>query len=74
MLHLTRSRVEVGVVPGAEVVAPRHDVVVVDVPDVPALLRARELVVRSMGRGPDDDPLFYAAAGAAGVLAARDHR
>jgi hypothetical protein len=27
--------------------------------------------VRSMGRGPEDDPAFFLAAGAAGVLAAR---
>ena len=70
VLHLTRSAVEVGVVPGAEVDAPRHHVRSVDVPDVPALLSGRGLEVRSMGRGPGDDPLFYAAAGAAGVVAA----
>jgi hypothetical protein len=27
--------------------------------------------VRSMGRGPDDDPLFFATTAAAGVLAVR---
>ncbi len=70
VLRLTASRVEVGVVPGAEVDAPRHDVRVVEVPDVPALLARWGVEVRSMGRGPADDPLFYAAAGAAGVLAA----
>jgi hypothetical protein len=47
-----------------------HEVVEVDVPDVPALLGARGMRVTSMGRGPDDDPLFYAYAGAAGVVAA----
>jgi hypothetical protein len=41
-----------------------------DVPDVPAILDGFGLWVTSMGRGPDDDPLFYAAAGAAGVWAA----
>jgi Protein of unknown function (DUF3866) len=41
-----------------------------DVPDVPAILDGFGLRVTSMGRGPDDDPLFYAAAGAAGVWAA----
>ncbi|MDP9071045.1 MAG: DUF3866 family protein [Actinomycetota bacterium] len=49
---------------------PGHEVVEVDVPDVPALLRAAGLSVTSMGRGPHDDPEFYAYAGAAGVAAA----
>ena len=70
VLRLTRSSVEVPVVPGAEIDAPEHDVRLIDVPDVPAILAARGIEVRSMGRGPADDPLFYAAAGAAGVLAA----
>ena len=70
VLRLARSRVEVGTVPGAEIDDDRHDVQLVQVPDVPALLAARGVEVRSMGRGPTDDPLFYAAAGAAGVLAA----
>ena len=46
-----------------------HDLIEVDVPDVPKLLAARGLTVRTMGRGPDEDPAFYAYAGAAGVLA-----
>ncbi len=70
VLRLTANRVEVAVVPGAEVDDTRHDVRVVDVPDVASLLDGRGIEVRSMGRGPADDPLFYAAAGAAGVLAA----
>lgn len=45
-----------------------HEVVHLDVPDVPALLG--DLHVTSMGRGPADDPRFYAYAGAAGVAAA----
>ena len=48
----------------------RHEVVSVDVPDVPALLAQRRLRVTSMGRGPADDPAFYAVAGAAGTVAA----
>ena len=34
-------------------------------------LRARELDVRTMGRGIEDDPAFFLAAGAAGILAGR---
>jgi hypothetical protein len=48
-----------------------HDVVEVDVPDIGALLDAHGLNVTTMGRGPDDDPVFFAYAGAAGVAAAR---
>jgi len=47
-----------------------HDVIEVDVPDVPVLLESHGLRVTSMGRGPSEDPLFYAYAGAAGVAAA----
>jgi hypothetical protein len=36
---------------------------------VGALLEATGLAVTTMGRGPADDPLFFAAAGAAGTLA-----
>lgn len=42
-----------------------------DVPDVARLLTQAGLQVTSMGRGPDDDPAFFAWAGAAGVAAAR---
>jgi hypothetical protein len=38
---------------------------------------ARHIDVRSMGRGVDEDPAFFLAAGAAGVLAGRmaaEHR
>jgi Protein of unknown function (DUF3866) len=49
----------------------RHHLVEVD--GAPALeeLRARGVEVRTMGRGIDDDPAFFLAAGAAGVLAGR---
>lgn len=49
----------------------RHQLVEVD--GRPALdeLVARGVEVRSMGRGVDDDPAFFLAAGAAGVLAGR---
>jgi hypothetical protein len=45
----------------------------VEVDGAPAIeeLRARELDVRTMGRGIEDDPAFFLASGAAGVLAGR---
>lgn len=70
ILSLTRSRVEVPCVAGGEVTNAAHDVRVVDPGDVPALLTRRGIRVTSMGRGPEDDPLFYASAGAAGMVAA----
>jgi hypothetical protein len=48
----------------------RHRVLAVDDPGVPGLLEALGLHVTSMGRGPEDDPGFYAVAGAAGTAAA----
>jgi hypothetical protein len=48
----------------------RHRVLAVDDPGVPALLADLGLRVTSMGRGPDEDPGFYAVAGAAGTAAA----
>jgi hypothetical protein len=49
----------------------KHHLVEVD--GAPAIeeLRARDVEVRTMGRGIDDDPAFFLAAGAAGVLAGR---
>ena len=49
----------------------RHHLVEVDGRPGIVGLDDRGLRVRSMGRGPDDDPAFFLAAGAAGVLAAR---
>lgn len=68
-LELVRSTVEVAVPVGIEVDIDRHDVTTVDDVDVPRLLADRGLHVTSMGRGPADDPAFYAVAGAAGTLA-----
>ena len=48
----------------------RHDVRVIDGPDVPKLLDDLGLRVTTMGRGPAEDPLFFRAAAAAGALAA----
>jgi hypothetical protein len=42
----------------------------VDPPDAAALLADLDLRVTSMGRGPEDDPAFFAAAAAAGAWAA----
>jgi hypothetical protein len=49
----------------------RHQLV--EVPGAPALdlLAERGVEVRSMGRSPREDPVFFLAAGAAGVLAGR---
>jgi len=49
---------------------PRHRSIVVDVPDVAALLASRSVTVTTMGRSPAEDPLFFEYAGAAGIAAA----
>jgi uncharacterized protein DUF3866 len=46
------------------------DAIVVDAPDAAAVLADAGLTVTTMGRGPDDDPDFFAAAAAAGAWAA----
>lgn len=69
-LDLVRSDVLVARPAGSGLPTGRHAPHDVDVPDVGALLAAAGLRVTTMGRGPDADPLFFAAAGAAGVLAA----
>jgi hypothetical protein len=55
-------------------VPPPHRVVTVQVPPIGPLLRTVGLDVMTMGRGPDDDPLFFSTTAAAGVLAAGSHR
>jgi Protein of unknown function (DUF3866) len=52
-------------------VTGRHQLVRVAAPDPAKLLATWGLEVTSMGRGPDDDPVFFAAAAAAGTLAGR---
>lgn len=76
VLSLTRTAVDVPTVAGAlpELLdggAAHRIVKIADGADPIATLSAHDLRVTSMGRGPDDDPLFYAAAGAAGTFAAR---
>jgi hypothetical protein len=74
VLALTRSAVTVALPTGLLEPVPdaddRHTVVTVDVPDMAAVLRRTGVAVTTMGRGPDEDPLFFAAAAAAGVVAA----
>ena len=78
---LTRARAVIGVPRGPWRDRVRDDlrsaglddrfrIVEVDDADVPGLLARAGLQVTSMGRGPDDDPGFYAVAGAAGTAAA----
>jgi hypothetical protein len=43
----------------------------VEAPDAAKLLATWGLQVRTMGRSPEDDPVFFAAAAAAGTLAGR---
>lgn len=69
-LDLTASRVLVASPSDAAYASDRHDVRTVEPPDVAALLDDAGLRVTTMGRGPHEDPLFFAAAGAAGLLAA----
>ena len=52
-------------------ITERHDVIDVDVPDVIELFARCDLQVTSMGRRAEDDPALFAAAAAAGVVAAR---
>jgi hypothetical protein len=69
-LWLTRSRVVCPVPAGADAAGLEgHDVAIVEPPDVPALLSAAGLRVTTMGRGPQEDALFFRAAGAAGLVA-----
>jgi hypothetical protein len=74
VLGLVRSRPVVPVPPALEAEARslggEGRVEVVDGPDVGLLLDGMGLRITSMGRGPADDPLFYAAAGAAAGWAA----
>jgi hypothetical protein len=69
-LDLVRSAVLVASPAEGAYEHDRHDVRVVEGPDVTARLRRRGLHVTTMGRGPDEDPLFFRATSAAGALAA----
>ncbi len=69
VLELVRSPVTIAAHPdlGSQ---PRHHVIDVDTPDTAGLLAAADLTVTTMGRRPEEDPGYFAAAGAAGAVAA----
>ncbi|MFL6204780.1 MAG: DUF3866 family protein [Acidimicrobiales bacterium] len=69
-LDLTRSSVLIGSPEPGAFQHDRHDVRVVEGPDVPRLLADLGLRVTTMGRGPEADPLFFRATASAGALAA----
>lgn len=71
VLDAVRSDVDVAVPPGVEPEPGRHRWYREHPGDVAALLTAAGLHVTTMGRGPADDPLYFAAAAAAGHLAVR---
>jgi hypothetical protein len=71
VLDATRSAVDVPLPPGLAVDdRGRHRRIEVVPPDVAAVLAAVGVRITTMGRGPDEDPLFFAAAGAAAAHAA----
>lgn len=73
--HHTRTALRLAAMPVDVVVPPEladesaelrpHRVRIVDPPDVEAMLRAVDLRLTTMGRGPAEDPLFFRAAAAA---------
>jgi hypothetical protein len=71
VLDAVRSEVDVAAPAEVEPLAERHRWHVVEPGDVEALLAEHDLPVRTMGRGIDEDPVFFRASAAAGVLAAR---
>ena len=79
VLDLTRSRVTVATVPGARLVRSDHDVVEAGSADIATWLDRHDVRVTTMGRDSSEDPLFFVAGAAAGVVAAgrpgrrRDH-
>ena len=69
VLEAVRSEVEVAVPPGIEPSTERHHWHAIDPGNVRALLDDAGLTVTTMGRGPDEDPRYFAASAAAGHLA-----
>lgn len=71
-LDAVRSTVEVAVPPGIDAPArSRHRWLRIDPGDPVELLHRSGLTVTTMGRGPEQDGVYFTAAAAAGVLAAR---
>jgi hypothetical protein len=71
VLDAVRSEIDVAYPPGVEPLASRHRWHRIDPGDVGALLADAGLEVTTMRRGPAEDPLYFAAAAAAGHLAVR---
>ncbi len=71
VLDAVRSDVDVALPPGVEALGDRHRWHPVHPGDVGALLADAGLSVTTMGRGPGEDPLYFAAAAASGHLAVR---
>jgi hypothetical protein len=69
VLDAVRSEVDVAVPPGIDPLPGRHRWHAIDPGDVPAQLAEIDLRVTTMGRTAAEDPLYVAAAAAAGVLA-----
>jgi hypothetical protein len=73
-LELCRSSVAVAIadeVPSLAADLERHSIELVEPPDMAQLVRASDLPLTTMGRGPDEDVAFFRASGAAGALAAK---
>jgi hypothetical protein len=71
VLDAVRSEVDIAVPPGIDAGAERHRWHPIHPGDVGQLLDDAGLTVTTMGRGPAEDPLYFAAAAAAGHLAVR---
>lgn len=71
VLDAVRSEVDVALPPGVEAADDRHRWHPIHPGDVGRLLADNGLEVTTMGRGPDEDPLYFAAAAASGHLAVR---
>jgi hypothetical protein len=65
--HHTRTVMDLIRTPGVPVPLPAD---VPELPDAAAVLAAAGLRVTTMGRGPDEDPAFFAACAAAAAVAA----